>query len=265
MQVGVHLVNIVDRFSFATWYGHRPTGVGPIHLENSLMLRQQFRQTLDGLRDQIITMGSHVREQLRLAMKAMETLDVETARQVSDYDREVNRLRYEIEERCFVIIATEAPTARDLRLIFATVNMIVDLERMGDQAKGIAKAARKLRKEPAIVRPVELQNMGALVGTMLDDALRAYAETDVAVSRQIADRDDEVDTLYANVFTQIMYILAQTDDPARVRIVYSLLRTARELERFGDLVSNFAERSIYLSTGEMPYEARKNAAANQDD
>jgi phosphate transport system protein len=228
------------------------------------MLRQQFRQTLDELRDQIITMGSYVREQLRLAMKAMEFLDADMAKQVSQFDREVNRLRFEIEDRCFVLIATESPTASDLRQIFATANMIVDLERMGDQAKGIAKAARKLRKEPALTRPAELQLMGNLVGAMLDDALRAYAENDVEVSRQIADRDDEVDSLYANVFTQIMYLLAQTNDPARVRVVYSLLRTARELERFGDLVANFAERCVYLATGEMPYEARRNAT-NQDD
>ena len=229
------------------------------------MLRHQFRHTLDELRDQIITMGSYVREQLRIAMKALETLDVETSRQVSDIDREVNRLRFEIEERCFVIIATEAPTASDLRLIFAATNMIVDLERMGDQAKGIAKAARKLKKEPTITRPAELFQMGTLVAAMLDDALRAYAETDIETSRQIADRDEEVDTIYANVFTQIMYMLARTDDPQRVRVTYSLLRTARELERFGDLVSNFAERSIYLATGELPYEARHRTEPNVDD
>jgi phosphate transport system protein len=191
------------------------------------MLRHHFRQTLNELRDQIITMGSYVREQLHLAMKALETLDAEVARQVADVDREVNRLRFEIEDRCFVIIATEAPAASDLRLIFAATNMIVDLERMGDQAKGIAKSARKLRKEPTLARPPELQQMGALVASMLDDALTAYAGTDIASSRQIATRDAEVDALYAIVFRQIMDLLAQTDDPRRVRVVYSLLRTAR--------------------------------------
>jgi phosphate transport system protein len=194
----------------------------------------------------------------------MESMDVEMSKQVSAFDREVNRLRFEIEDRCFVLIATEAPAASDLRLILAATNMIVDLERMGDQAKGFAKAARKLRKEPTIHRPAELLQMGELVGSMLDDALRAYAETDIESSRQIAERDAEVDSLYANVFTQIMYMLAQTDDPKRVQIVYSLLRMARELERFGDLVSNFAERSIYLATGEMPYEARRSAPISQE-
>jgi phosphate transport system protein len=227
------------------------------------MLRHHFRQTLDELRDEIITMGSYVRQQLRLALTALETLDLETAKQVSAFDHEVNRLRFEIEDRCFVLIATEAPAASDLRLILAATNMIVDLERMGDQAKGFAKAARKLRKEPTINRPAELLHMGEAVGAMLDDALRAYAETDIETSRQIAERDAEVDALYANIFTQIMYMLAQTDDPKRIKVIYNLLRMARELERFGDLVSNFAERSIYLATGEMPYEARRNALANR--
>jgi phosphate transport system protein len=221
------------------------------------MLRHQFRRTLDELRDQIITMGSRVREQLRLALLSLETLDTDIAKQVSAYDREVNRLRFEIEERCFVLIATEAPAARDLRLIFAAANMIVDLERMGDQAKGLAKATRKLKKEPTIVRPAELQQMGALVGTMLDDALRAYADGDLELSRQISARDVEVDALFSNVFGQITQMLAEAGDPASVRIIYNLLRAAREIERFGDLVSNFSERSIYLITGEMPYEARK--------
>jgi phosphate transport system protein len=228
------------------------------------MLRHQFRRTLDELRDQIITMGSHVREQLRLALLSLETLDSEMAKQVSAYDREVNRLRFEIEERCFVLIATEAPAARDLRLIFAAANMIVDLERMGDQAKGLAKATRKLKKEPAIVRPAELQQMGALVGSMLDDALRAYAEGDLELSRQISLRDREVDALFSNVFSQITHMLAEAGDPARVRIIYNLLRAAREIERFGDLVSNFSERSVYLITGEMPYEARNQPTSSPE-
>ena len=101
--------------------------------------------------------------------------------------------------------------------------------------------------------------MGALVGDMLQDALHAFADGNAEASRAIAIRDDTVDTLYANVFTQMMYLLAKTDDPEQVRIVYDLIRTARELERFGDLVSNFAERSVYLVTGELPGNGTKPA------
>jgi phosphate transport system protein len=228
------------------------------------MTRQQFRIALDELRDQIITMGSYVHEELRHALTALEHLDVDKARQVAAFDREVNRQRFEIEERCFYLIATQAPAASDLRLIFAAANMIVDLERMGDQAKGVAKLIPEMKRFPTITRPPELQQMGALVGEMLQDALRAFADGNVELSRTIAGRDDAVDTLYANVFTQMMYLLAKTDDPEQVRIVYDLIRTARELERFGDLVSNFSERSIYLATGELPGNGAKAQAATTE-
>jgi phosphate transport system protein len=94
--------------------------------------------------------------------------------------------------------------------------------------------------------------MGELVATMLRDALRAYAERDVELAREIVQRDDAVDTLYARLFTQTMHDLASASDPERARFFYDRLRAARELERFADLVANFVERSAYISTGEWP-------------
>jgi phosphate transport system protein len=142
-------------------------------------------------------------------------------------------------------------------MIFAAVNMIVDLERMGDQTKGVAKLIPDFKAHVTVVRPPELKQMAHLVASMFDDALRAYAEGDAEVSRTIPPRDDEVDTLFANIFTQTMFALAQTDDPARVQVTYNILRAAREFERFGDLVSNFSDRSIYLVTGVRPYMAQQ--------
>jgi phosphate transport system protein len=216
------------------------------------MTRTHFDQALHELRDQILNMGSHVAEELRLAMEALETLDLDTARQVNTLDNVVNEIRYNIEERCFTLIVTQQPAARDLRLVFSAANMIVDLERMGDQAKGIAKLIPELRHHPDLRRPPELRQMGVLVHSLLADALRGYAESDLELSAATARRDDEVDALYASIFTNIMFQLAQASDPSRVQAIYDLLRAARELERFGDLVTNIAERSIYLFTGEMP-------------
>ncbi len=216
------------------------------------MIRQDFRRALDDLRDQIVTMGSYVQEQLRVAIDALEALDLNKAAQVTAFDRQVNELRFVIEEQCFTLVATQAPTASDLRMIFAAVNMIVDLERMGDQTKGVAKLIPDFKSQITVVRPPELKQMGVAVGTMLADALRAYAESDVEQSKSIPWRDEYVDSLFANISTQTMFALAQTDDPARVQVTYNVLRAAREFERFGDLVANFAERSIYLVTGEMP-------------
>lgn len=216
------------------------------------MTREHFNQELNDLRDQIITMGSYVAEELRYALAAYTDLDLVKAGYVTSLDKQVNQIRFNIEERCFMIIATQAPAAGDLRLVFAASNMIVDLERMGDQAKGIAKIIPRLKEQADLARPQEIIHMGELADSMFQDALRAYAEGDAALSGSIAERDQEVDSLYANVFTQIMYMLAQSSDPERVRVIYDLLRCARELERFADLVGNFAERSVYLVTGAMP-------------
>ena len=218
------------------------------------MTRESFTHALNDLRDQIIMMGSYVAEELQYAHEALQNLDTTKAGYVKDLDNKVNQMRFDIEEQCFMLIAMQQPAASDLRLVFAAANMIIDLERMGDQAKGIAKLIPELKSHPTVVRPVELAKMGVLVAELLSDGLRAYAEDNVELSRQTASRDDEVDTLYAALFNQIMYALAQTDDPQEVRVIYDVLRAARELERFGDLVENFAERSIYLVTGELPYE-----------
>lgn len=216
------------------------------------MARQYFNTALSELRDQIITMGSYVAEELRFALAALEELDTEKARHVKALDKQVNEIRFAIEESCFTLIATQQPAAGDLRMVFAAANMIVDLERMGDQTKGVAKLIPDLSRHPELPRPVELKQMGEMVGEMLQDALRAYAESDTQLAETVSERDQQVDALYAQLYTEIMFMLAKNSDPERSSQIYSLLRCAREFERFGDLAVNFAERSIYMVTGEMP-------------
>jgi phosphate transport system protein len=216
------------------------------------MTRVAFDVALGELRDRILVMGSQVQEELRLALAALDALDVELASQVQALDREVNHARFSIEEDCFTLIVTQQPAASDLRRIYAATHMSVDIERMGDQAKGIAKVVPHLREFPDLARPVELKQMGELVSVMLSDALIAYSDSDVELAKNVAARDDEVDALYATVSNQVMYQLARTESPERVSAWYEILRAARELERFGDLATNVAERSIYLVTGDMP-------------
>lgn len=212
-------------------------------------VRAHFDRKLSELRDGILLMGSRVEEELKLALEALATLNTDKAHEVFAADRTVNRLRFEIEEQCFSLIVTQQPAARDLRTIMTAMNIIVDLERMGDQTKGVAKVVPHLLKQPLVERPPELKQMGELVGRMLNQVLLAYARANVDLARVIAHQDDEVDTLYAQVFGKIMVQMAQTNDAARIEATYELLRVARELERFGDLVTNVAERIIYLVTG----------------
>ena len=216
-----------------------------------MTIRARFDRKLSELRDEILLMGSMVEQELRVALDAYRTLDVEKAKEVIATDRTVNRARFEIEEKCFALIVTQQPAARDLRSITTAMNIIVDLERMGDQAKGIAKVIPHIREMPPASRPPELVQMGELVGRMLNQVMLAFAHSNVDLARMIANQDDEVDALYARVFTHIMQQMAAAGSPEKAEVAYELLRVGRELERFGDLVTNVGERIVYLETGSL--------------
>ena len=214
-------------------------------------IRQRFEQQLEELRMDVLKMGSMVEHELHVAMEALENLNTARAREVFALDNEVNLLRFEIEEKCFGLIVTQQPAARDLRSVVTVMNMIIDLERMGDQAKGIAKVVPHMVQSPDIPRPAELAQMGVKVGTMLNQTMTAYAHDNVDLAREVAKQDDEVDALYARVFTQIMAHMAEVKTPEKIEATYEALRAARELERFGDLATNLAERVIYMVTGRI--------------
>lgn len=216
-----------------------------------MVIRQRFERQLNELREDVLKMGSMVEEELRLALSALSALDTAQAKQVLSYDNAVNGLRYEIEEKCFALIVTQQPAARDLRAIVSVMNMIVDLERMGDQAKGIAKVVPHMVKSPDIPRPAELQQMGEMVIRMLNQTMTAYAHDNIELARAVAAQDDAVDALYARIFHQIMTHMADVRTADQIEATYEALRAARELERFGDLATNIAERVVYMVTGKF--------------
>lgn len=218
-----------------------------------MQLRERFHRQLTALRADILSMGSQVEEELSLALDALGSLDDNKAKSIYALDEEVNRTRFAIEETCFNLIAMQHPTAGDLRLVLSALAMAVDLERMGDQTKGIAKAVRHLRKLPELRRPLLLQQMGLTGQRMLRQAMTAYAENDVEMARTVPPMDEEVDNQYARVYADMMMQMAQSDQTDEVEAVYEILRTARELERFGDLASNVAERVIYMVTGSLEH------------
>ena len=216
-----------------------------------MTVRAHFERKLNELSDEILLMGRLVEDELKLALAAFNELDAAKAKEVSAADRVVNRTRFDIEEKCFSLIVTQQPAARDLRAITTAMNIIVDLERMGDQAKGIAKVVPRLIATPVSAIPPELALMGDQVGKMLSQVMLAFAHNNADLARLVAGQDDEVDAMYARVFTQIMGQMADAASADKVEAAYELLRVARELERFGDLVTNVGERIVYLETGSL--------------
>ena len=213
--------------------------------------REHFSQDLRQLRAETLKMGELVDKELIMALEALVRVDVHLAHEVRELDEQVNQVRFALEEKSTTLLATQQPLAGDLRRIVAAMHIFVDLERMGDQAKGIAKIIPRLDGKPHIHQPNELQMMGELGLSMLRDCLQAYNDLDIDLAKLVIYRDEAVDRLYANLYTQTMYDLVGADNSAKTEACYQLLRAGRELERFADLATNIAERVIYIATGHL--------------
>lgn len=214
-------------------------------------LRERFERQLQELRDAVLRLGGLVEEELTMALEALDRRDVAAVPAIVELDGRVNHLRYEVEQQCVALLVTQQPAAHDLRITVSALNIVTDLERMGDQAKGIARVVERLQRHPGQVQPPELMQMGELAKTMLRQALLAYSHENVDLARETAARDDEVDLLYARVFSQIMFQMAEFRQAERIEGAYEVLRAAREIERYADLAANVAERVVYIATGSM--------------
>ena len=214
-------------------------------------MRKQFENKLHELQNEILKMGHMVEKQLQLALKALETVDKGLAHQVIHADAAVNAQRFFIEEKCVELIATQQPAARDLRAIVAVMNMIVDLERMGDEAKEIAGGVLRLAEHPKGSQPTELKQIGEMVGALLSQVLAAYVENTALLAEVIGKQNRDVHDLYSRLFSHIIENMAETKKRKRVLEAYEILRAAQKLERIGDLATNIAERVIYVATGKL--------------
>ena len=212
-------------------------------------MRTQFDKQLNKLQTDVLDMGKVVEDQLKLALKALKKLDIAQAKAVCANDEKVNAHRLAIEEKCFRLIVTQQPAARDLRAIIAVNMMIVDLERMGDQAKNIGRIIPMLANFPKWTAMVELQDMGDMVGAMLHQSMDAYAHHNLDLANFVTNRDSKVDELFDSVVTKVMEKMASTQKQKKVKAAYDVLSIARALERFGDQAVNIAERVVYISTG----------------
>ena len=211
--------------------------------------RSGFDREIQLLQDEILEMGSLVEKQIGRSIEALRTLDREAARRVIDNDSEVDRMRFQIEEHAIQLIATQQPMASDLRTIVAALNVIVDMERMGDHAEGIAKIALMHGDQPLLKPLIDIPRMADIATSMLHRALDAFVRRDEAAARQVEDDDDEMDTLYDQVYRELLtYMLS---DPRTIDRATWLLWVAHNLERIADRATNIGERVIFLTTGHM--------------
>jgi len=220
--------------------------VTDLHLGEHISRR--FNEELEDVRSKVLHMGGIVEEQLANALKVLVNDESGLAREVMDADAIVNSLEVEIDEECTRIVALRQPAATDLRLIMTVSKTTNELERMGDEAKRVAKMSRK-EMEGVLNDDVraELTHMGDLVREMLRQVLDAFARTDVDTAVLVVKMDRKVDKKYKKITKQLIKLMI--DDPESIPAVMKIMWAVRSLERLGDRCQNIAEHTIYMALG----------------
>jgi len=213
------------------------------------MPRTSFERHLHELQDEVLVLGSMVEKAISRSIEALKKRDLELARQIIDTDREIDLKRYEIEKKCTELIVTQQPMASDLRIIVAVLYIIVDLERIADHAGGIAKIAIMIGDEPPLKPLIDIPRMAERATDMLHRSLAAFVEHDADAARRISAEDDEVDSLYDQVFRELLVFMME--DPRTVTRATRLIWVAHNLERTADRVTNICERVVFTVTGKI--------------
>ena len=212
-------------------------------------IRSAFHKKLQEIQDQIVVMGNMVEVATTRSVESLKKQDLTLARQVMADDQKINRQRFDIEEKCIQLIATQQPMASDLRIIVSVLNIITEIERMGDYAEGIAKITIMIGDEPLLKPLVDIPRMAEKTNEMLRRSLRAFIERDADTARKIANEDDDVDHLYDQVFRELLSFMIE--DPRTISRATRLIWVAHNLERSADRVTNICERVAYIVTGKM--------------
>jgi len=218
-------------------------------MASSPRTRSALDQDIEAIRDDILRMGSLVEEQITSAVRSLKERDLGLAQQVTAGDQRVNDLRYKVELASVRSIATQQPTAKDLRLIIASMHIASELERIADHAAGIANITLRIGDEPLIKPLIDIPRMQEIACEMLRSALDTYVNKDAEAAGQVTRYDQEVDELYAQVLRELLTYMMQ--DARFITQSTYLLWVAHNLERIADRITNICERVIFAATAEL--------------
>ena len=213
------------------------------------MIRKTFEHEIQQVKDEVLLLGSMVEHAIITSVEVLKKRDIKGAEKIIAEDAEINKKRFAIENQLMILIATQQPMAHDLRLLASTMEIISELERMGDYAKGIANINVRMGEEPLLKPLIDIPRMAQIGTSMLHRALTAFINEDVETAKAIPVEDDEVDALYNQIYRELMMIIIQ--DPKSIERANWLLWVAHNLERVADRVTNICERTIFIATGEM--------------
>ena len=213
-------------------------------------ISHQFNQELEEIRASVLDMGRLVTQQIRDAVTALIEQDLPLAQKVRSNERTINSMELDIDAKCALIIARRQPAASDLRLLLGSIKSITDIERMGDEAKHIAKCARKLEEGESDEHfgLTDARKIGEKLCVMTEATFAAYASADAEQARALMARDREIDSAHQSAIAkQLEHI---SNDPNRIYTEVNVIWALRAMERIGDHCMNICENVVYMVEGE---------------
>jgi phosphate transport system protein len=213
------------------------------------MLREGYREKIKKIERELLFMGDMVIKAIKRSIEALKARDIEEAKRIIHEDRLINSKQVEIEEACINLIATQQPVAGELRELISFFNIITELERIGDYAEGIAKIVVMLGDEPPVKPLIDIPRMAEKATDMIKRSLEAFIKQDTETAKAVWREDDEVDSLYEQIFRELLSFMAE--HPRIITRATYLIWTAHNLERIADRATNICERTVFLVTGSL--------------
>jgi len=213
-------------------------------------LMKQFDSELDDVRARLTRMGGLVEEQVRDAMRALNEMDRELAETVVERDAGVDEMEVAIDDALTHVVARRQPAAVDLRVLMAISKTVTDLERIGDEAKKVAKSVRKILERGMSVstpQTMAVSLMGEKAAGMLHDVLDAFVRMDAATALRIVREDKEIDQHFRAITRELVTYMME--DPRTISTALDIIFAVKSVERIGDHCKNMARDVIYIVKG----------------
>ena len=214
-------------------------------MEKSVNLQSRLRE----IQDEVVAMGSMVNKAIDRSIQALKKRDLTLAHQIIADDENINRRRFSIENKCIELIATQQLGGGDLRTIVAVLNIIIELERIGDYAEGIASVTIMIGDEPPLKPLIDIPRMAEITIEMITKSLQSFVARDVELAKQVVSMDSIMDALNDQVFRELITFMMI--DPKTINRATRLIWVAHNLERAADRATNICERVVFTVTGKM--------------
>jgi phosphate transport system protein len=208
-----------------------------------------FSKGFQEIQNKVMAMGDMATKDINRSIEALKNRDLKMAHQIIADDTKIDDMRFAIEDMCIEIMGAQKLTITDRRIIVAVINIITELERIGDYAEGNAKIVVMIGDEPPLKPLIDIPRMAELTIEMIEKSLKSFVTRDVELAKHVVTMDNVVDGLYDQVFRELLTFMMV--DPKTINRATRLMWVAHNLERAADRVTNICERVVFMVTGKM--------------